>query len=358
MQAWLWAGFVAFVVVMIVLDLKVIGGRHRVMPVKLAVTWTLVCMVLALAFMPVLKYLYDTNLWGIGLSTEEGKPAMTGRSAMLLFFQGWLLEYSLSVDNLFVFAVIFRYFRVPAEIQHRALTWGIIAALILRGVMIGAGAWLFSTFDWMLYVAGAFLIWTAWHMISGKDDDFNPEQHWASRLTRKVFPLEPRFHDDKFFVRLPPPPGAAQGTKGVLAMTPLFLVLVMIEVSDVIFALDSIPAIFGITTDPFLVFTSNVFAILGLRSLYFAIAALMGKFEKLSYALAGILAFIGLKMLLEKPLEHYAHTHIPIWVSLTVILVALTAGIVWSLLSADGKDAAGRAKDSGDGQPPAGPGGA
>jgi tellurite resistance protein TerC len=335
MQAWLWAGFVAFVIVMMVLDLKVVGARYKIVPVKIALAWTGVCVLLALAFTPFLKHIYDTHLWGIGSTSGHDGIAMTGRTAVTLFLEGWLLEYSLSIDNLFVFAVIFRYFRVPAELQHRALAWGIIAALILRGVMIGAGSWLFSNFDWMLYVAGLFLLWTAWNMVMGKNEDFDPEKHWAARLAKKVFPFEPRFHGDKFFVRAPVYDG---GGRGVLSMTPLFLVLIVLNVVDVVFALDSIPAVFGITTDPFLVFTSNVFAILGLRSLYFAIAALMGKFDKLPYALAAILAFIGVKMLCEKPLEHYAQIHLPIWLSLVVIVVALTAGVIWSLASKQGPE--------------------
>ena len=319
MQAWLWIGFVGFVLVMMVLDLYVVGRKDRAVPVKVALAWTGVCVLLALAFTPVLHVIYDRHLWGIGLATASA-DALGGGMAVTLFIQGWLLEYSLSVDNLFVFALIFSHFRVPSARQHRVLAWGIIAALILRGVMIGAGAVLFQRFHWLLYVAGAFLMYAAIGMVRGEEAHFDAERHWAARLTRKVFPLEPRFHGDRFFVRL----GREQG--GRVAMTPLFVVLVVINVVDIVFALDSIPAIFGVTTDPFLVFTSNVFAILGLRSLFFALAGLMQQFQYIKFSLVFILAFIGVKMLLS------GYYPIADEVALAVILAALLVGVAASLL--------------------------
>lgn len=366
MQALLWAGFVAFVIVMMLLDLFVVGKKGEVVPVRKALAWTGVCIALALAFVPVLYWMYDSHVLGMGAAHAD-MPAMGGREAASIFLQGWLLEYALSVDNLFIFAVIFLHFRVEAQHQHRVLAWGIIAALILRGVMIGAGTVLLTRFDWLLPLAGAFLIYTAWGMVSGGDDEFDAEHHWSAKLVRKVWPLEPRFHGDRFFVKVPSRDNAS---KLVRAMTPLFLVLVVVNIVDVVFALDSIPAVFGISTniDPFLVFTSNVFAILGLRSLYFAIAALMGKFDRLKYALAFILAFIGVKMIAENgeaiagvvqatgdriakwdwlvtsvPTLKRAcawmtswdgwHVHIPPWLSFAVIVASLAVGVVASLLA-------------------------
>lgn len=327
-MVWLWVGFIAFVFVMMVLDLKFVGSKDGSVTVKTALLWTGVCIILALGFLPVVYWIYEHHVLHIGTKlAADGtrESVMKGTKAATLFFQGWLLEYSLSVDNLFVFAVIFRHFAIPPRRQHRVLAWGIIAALILRGVMIGAGAWVFGRFHFMLYIAGAFLIWTAIGMIRSKDEEFNVDKNFAARLAKRVFPLVPSLEGDKFFVR-------QHGESGShLAMTPLFLVLVVINVVDVVFALDSIPAIFGVTTDPFLVFTSNVFAILGLRSLYFAIAALMGKFELLKYALAFILAFIGVKMLLEMK---WIGIHISSPVSLGVIVCSLTIGVLASIVHA------------------------
>lgn len=366
MQAFLWAGFLAFVIAMMLIDLYVVGKKGEVVPVRKALAWTGVCIALALAFVPVLYWMYNSHTLGMGAAHAD-KPAMSGREAAAIFVQGWLLEYALSVDNLFIFAVIFLHFRVPAEHQHRVLGWGIIAALILRGIMIGAGTVLLTRFHWLIPLAGVFLIYTGWGMVTGGDDEFDAEHHWSAKIVRKVWPLEPRFHGDKFFVRVP---DRTDPAKMVRAMTPLFLVLVVVNVVDVVFALDSIPAVFGISKniDAFLVFTSNVFAILGLRSLYFAIAALMGKFDRLKYALAFILAFIGVKMILESgeaigavvmklgswitawetlgnavPLLrqiatwmvnwHGWHVHVPAWMSLAVIVLSLATGIVASLLA-------------------------
>jgi tellurite resistance protein TerC len=355
MQAFLWAGFIVFVVAMMLIDLFVVGKRGEVMPVRKALMWTGVCVFAALAFVPVVYWMYDAHVLGMG-AASDAKPEMRGREAAAIFVQGWLLEYALSVDNLFVFAVIFRHFRVPAEHQHRVLTWGIVGALILRGIMIAAGTVLLTRFHWLIPLAGVFLIYTGFMMVAGGDKEFDAEHHWAASLVRRIWPLEPRFHGSHFFVKVP---DRKDATKVVLAMTPLFLTLVLAEATDLIFALDSIPAVFGISKniDAFLVFTSNVFAILGLRSLYFAIAALMGKFDRLKYALAFILGFIGVKMILESGeaiagVVRWAdgrveawfdwgfgitwkgwHIHVPAWLSLGVIVLSLAVGVVASLLA-------------------------
>jgi tellurite resistance protein TerC len=335
----LWAGFVAFVLVMMVLDLKFVGRKKGQVSIKLALAWTGVCVALALAFVPAVYVIYEQHLWGMGVAkaadlmgppTPEGigpGARTTGLTAASWFLQGWLLEYSLSVDNIFVFAVIFRHFQVPDKHQHRVLAWGIIAALVLRGVMIGLGTFLVAQFDWLLYVAALFLLYTAWSMVRGKDEEYDPEKSVMLRTARRLFPITDEFHGDHFFVRqthLKPPRWAA---------TPMLLVLVVLNVVDIVFALDSIPAILGITTDPFIVFTSNVFAILGLRSLYFVLAGMMHKFKYLNVSLAVILAFVGVKMLLHHPIPGLGIGGIEISgpVSLGVIVASLATGVVMSI---------------------------
>jgi tellurite resistance protein TerC len=326
MQLWIWLAFIAFVVVMMVLDIAVVGKKDRPVPFKLAVAWTLVCVALALGFAPVLRWMYDTNLYGLGVPAKAGEAALTGTKAMSLYLQGWMLEYALSVDNLFVFALIFRYFAVPAQSQHRVLVWGIIAAMVLRGVMIFLGAAILKRFEWSYAVFGAFLVYTAFSMIGEKEAVKDFDAHWTSRVARMFLPVHPGYMGSKFFVRVQ---DKATG-KTITAMTTLFLVLLVVEFTDVVFAVDSIPAIFGITNDPFIVFTSNVFAILGLRSLYFAIATMLDRFHRLKYALAFILAFIGVKMILKA----VWHIEVPTNASLILIASSLFVGVVSSLLTA------------------------
>lgn len=326
------AGFIAFVIAMMILDLKVVGRRKSGVSIGLALAWTGVCIVLALAFVPVIYWIYNTGMWGMGRTvpvTPGSEPvvAIDGLSAASYFLQGWLLEYALSVDNIFVFAVIFTHFKVPARHQHRVLAWGIIAALILRGVMIGVGTALVREFHWILYIAALFLLYTAWGMVKGKDEDFDPEKSFMLRVARRFFPVTDEFHGDRFFVHqthTKPPRWAA---------TPMFLVLVVLNLVDVVFALDSVPAVMGITTEPFIVFTSNVFAILGLRSLYFVLAGMMNRFHYLNVSLALILAFVGVKMLIQHPIHAigFPGFEIPAVASLGVIVACLAAGVVLSL---------------------------
>jgi tellurite resistance protein TerC len=240
-----------------------------------------------------------------------------GAQKALEFTTGYLIEYSLSVDNIFVFALLFSYFAVPPKFQHRVLFWGILGALVLRATMIGAGTVLITKFAWIVYVFGAFLVLTGIKMIVKREEEIHPERNPVVKWFKKLMPVTSEFRDDKFFVR----------ENGIRLATPLFVVLLLVEISDVIFAVDSIPAIFAVTTDPFIVYTSNVFAILGLRSLYFALAGVMDKFHYLKIGLGVVLTFVGVKMLL-------AHTawKIDTLVSLGVIVFTLAASVVISLL--------------------------
>src|SRR5512139_3086083 len=295
---WLWVGFNVFILAMLALDLGVFHRKTHVVSLRESLTWTGVWVVLALAF--------NAGVWHFA-----------GAQKALEFTTGYLVEYSLSVDNIFVFALLFSYFGVPPKFQHRVLFWGILGALVMRAIMIGAGAVLIAEFAWIIYVFGAFLILTGIKMIVKREEEIHPERNPVVKWFKKLMPVTGDYREDRFFVR----------ENGVRAATPLFVVLLLVEVSDLIFAVDSIPAIFAVTTDPFIVYTSNVFAILGLRSLYFALAGVMDKFHYLKIGLGVVLAFVGVKMLL-------AHTAwaIDTPVSLGVIVAILAVSIVVSLL--------------------------
>ncbi|MBI4675043.1 MAG: TerC family protein [Chloroflexi bacterium] len=236
----------------------------------------------------------------------------------LEFFTGYLIEKALSVDNIFVFVVIFAYFQVPPKYQHRVLFLGILGALVLRGSLIFLGAALIERFEWIIYVFGAFLVFTAYRLGTQSDEGVHPEKNPIVNLFRRIMPVTPFFHQEKFLARI----------DGVLMATPLLIVLIVVETTDVVFALDSIPAIFAITTDPFIVFTSNVFAILGLRALYFLLAGVMGSFRYLKTGLSFILGFIGVKMLIG-----IVNVHIPIQVSLGVIAFVLVVSVIASIIA-------------------------
>ncbi len=313
MTALIWIGFVTLVLGMLALDLGVFHRRLHVVSVREALTWTSVWVAVSLAFNVCIYFMYGHHWLGIGRDIGHD---LTGHQAALQFFTGYVIELSLSLDNIFVIALIFTYFRVPPIYQHRVLFWGVLGAQIMRGVMIGAGAALISRFEWMIYVFGGLLIATAVKMLIVQQDDLEPNRNPLVRLARRFYPVTSTFEEQRFFTRL----------DGRRAITPLFLVLLVVESSDVLFAVDSIPAIFAITRDPFLVFTSNVCAILGLRSLYFALAGIMHRFRYLKTSLVFVLAFVGVKMILS---HHYA---IPTFASLAVIAGILLVGIAASVV--------------------------
>jgi TerC family integral membrane protein len=295
----LWIGFNVFVLAMLALDLGVFHRQAHVVSPREAAVWSAVWVTLALAF--------GLGVWH-WFGPEKG----------LEFLTGYLIEKSLSVDNIFVFVLIFGYFSVPEQYQHRVLFWGILGALVMRAGFIAAGAALLASFHWILYVFGAFLVLTGIKMALVPDRGLEPDRNPVVRLVRRLVPVSDRYHGQRFFVR----------ANGVLTATPLFLVLVLVETTDLIFAVDSIPAIFAVTEDPFLVYTSNVFAILGLRSLYFLLSGMIRKFRYLKPALAAILIFVGVKMTI---VDLYK---IPVGASLGVVAALLAGAVVASLLRA------------------------
>lgn len=306
---------VLLIVALIAIDLGVFHRKEKehVVGMREALAWSGVWVTMALTFSVAVYYLYGSNWLGF---VDRFHPDLTGGVASSKFLQGYLLELSLSMDNLFVFATILTYFRVPLSQQHRVLVWGILGAIFLRGVMIGAGAALVASFDWIMYVFGALLLYTAWKMLRSGEEEINPERNIFIRAARRVFPTTTELHGSSFFTRI----------NGTVHMTPLFLALILVDIADIMFAIDSIPAIFGVTTDTFIVFTSNMFAIMGLRSMYFALIGLMHRFHYLKPAIVMLLAFIGVKMML--------HHYYPIGdkVSMGVILGTLGAGVAASLL--------------------------
>jgi tellurite resistance protein TerC len=303
---WLWIGFNVFVLALLALDLGVFHRHAHAVTVKEATIWSVVWIALSLLFSGAI-YLY----WDV-LVPES---AYTNSEATLAYLAGYLIEKSLSVDNIFVFALLFSYFAVPAVYQHRVLFWGILGALLMRGALIAVGAALIHQFHWIIYIFGGFLILTGIRMATHNDEEVHPEKNPLLRLFRRIIPVTESYVADKFFVR----------QKGILMATPLFLVLIIVESTDLVFAVDSIPAIFAVTTDPFIVYTSNVFAILGLRSLYFMLAGAMGQFYYLKPALSIVLVFVGVKMVI---VDFYK---IPVAVSLGVIASILTVAVIASL---------------------------
>ncbi len=306
-----WLGFLALIGVVIALDLGVFHREPRTPTLREALGWTGVWVALALAFNVGVFYLYELNPQGWDMDTDQ----LTGRQAALQYLTGYLVEKSLSVDNIFVIAMIFAYFQVPAAYQHRVLFWGILGAVVLRGIMIVGGLALIERFEWLTYLLGALLIYSAAKMMLIRHDNVDVAGSPVIGLVQRYLPVTPDFHGDRFFVPV----------NGVRHATPLFVALVLVEFSDVMFAVDSIPAIFAVTRDPFIVFTSNIFALLGLRSLYFVLAGLMGRFRYLKTSLVFLLGYIGVKMLLVH------HHPIPTHVSLAIIAGILSVGILASL---------------------------
>ena len=310
-----WIGFIACVVVFLALDLGLFHRRAHIVSFREALIWSAVWFTLAMLFASALK-------------------PLRGQKESLEFLTGYLIELSLSMDNVFVIALIFAYFKVPSEHQHRVLFWGILGALVMRGFMIGVGAALIMWLHWLLYVLGAFILYTGVKMLLVKTE-VEPEKNRVIRWVRKVYPVSPHLEGQRFFTHW----------NGSRALTPLALVLLMVETSDLVFALDSIPAIFAVTRDPFIVFTSNVFAILGLRSMYFVLAGAIGYFRYLKVGLSVVLIFIGVKMLLDphegmKPL--WFQVEIPISVSLLAVAAIILGSILLSVTAAYREKRAGR----------------
>ncbi|HLP40753.1 MAG TPA: TerC family protein [Fibrobacteria bacterium] len=314
---WIWIAFNLFILAMLALDLGVFHKKSKALPLREAMGWVITWVTLAAVFNVGLYFLWD-NLFPVS-EYRRGEAA-------LLFLTGYLIELSLSVDNLFVIALIFSSFGVPVAYQHRVLFWGILGALVMRGTMIAGGAALIKEFHWIIYLFGGFLIFTGFKMFFHKEKEFHPEDSFLIRQLKRFLPVTDRYEGEHFFIR----------RAGVLMATPLFMVLVLIEFTDLIFAVDSIPAIFGITTDPFLVYASNVFAILGLRSLYFVLAGFMGVFLYLKPALSAILIFVGTKMLLADVFK------IPPMVSLAVVVSILALAAVLSIAVARMNDNPGK----------------
>ncbi len=318
MTIYLWLGFLAFVVLLLALDLGVLNRKLHVISAREALGWTAFWVGVSLAFNGLVYVMYEHHWLGIGL--HQG-GTLGGKAAALEFFTAYVVEKSLSLDNIFVIALIFAYLGVPGEYQHRVLFWGILGALVMRGSMIAAGLSLMGALSWMTYVFGGVLLVTAAKMLFSRDEGFHPDKNLFVRLMRRVVPVTDGYREHHFWVR----------ESGRFAITPLGLAIVLIESSDVLFAVDSIPAVFAVTRDPFIVFTSNVCAILGLRSLYFALAAIMHRFRHLKMSLVFLLAFVGVKMILA---HHYP---IPTGPSLFMIAGILIVGILASVLSPKGE---------------------
>jgi tellurite resistance protein TerC len=299
---WLWVGFGVFIGGMLAVDLGLVNRKAHVISVREAARWTAIVVSMAALF----------NLWIF---------SVRGADAGLEFLTGYVIELALSVDNIFVFLVIFSYFRVPRQYQHRVLFWGVLGALFMRGAMIAAGWLLLERFSWITYVFGAFLIFTGVRTAVHQDVDIEPESNPFLKLIRRFVPVSSSYEGQRFFVRAP------QGERRRLFATPMLVVLVMVETTDLIFAVDSIPAVFAITRDPFIVFTSNVFAILGLRSMYFLLAGSVDKFHFLKLGMAAVLTFVGLKMVVT-----YFDVHVPIGISLSVVGLILATSVVASLM--------------------------
>jgi tellurite resistance protein TerC len=332
---WYWIAFLALIVALLALDLGVLNRRAHAPTMREALGWSAMWVSVGLAFSGVVYALYEHHLLG----DFEGTIAYTGWEAALTYLTGFVLEESLSIDNLFVMVLIFQNYRVPSTYQHRVLFWGILGALVMRGCMILGGVWLITTFRWVMYLFGAYLLVQGLLQLKPEGNDEESEKRpLLERMIGKVLPvLGGQDTGGRFFVRV----------DGKLHVTPLMVALLSVEVADAVFALDSVPAVLTVSTDSFIVFTSNVFAIMGLRSLYFVIAEMMDRFEHLKYALSVILVFVGLKMILQDWL------HVPIGVSLCIIVGSVVGGVITSLRATRAKpgDGEGPRPDPRPGQP-------
>lgn len=312
---WIWGAFLGFVLFVLTLDLGVFHRKAHVVQMKEALVWSAVWMGFAMAFCALIF-----NQW------HQIRPGSTysNSDAGFAFIAGYLVEWALSVDNLFVFLLVFAYFQLPPQNQHRVLFWGIVGALVFRMIFIALGAVVLERFHWSMILFGAFLVFTGIKMTRTHGNKIDPARNPVIKLFRKLFPVTPEYHGQKFFTRI----------NGRLWATPLFVALLVVEFTDIVFAIDSVPAIFAITSEPFIVFTSNVFAILGLRSLFFALAGLMQMFHYLHYGLAAVLMFVGGKMLygyFEKDVWPEL-PKFPVWLSLVVIIFTIGFAVLVSIL--------------------------
>ena len=323
MIIWAWVGFLGFVGALLALDLGVFNKKAHAPSMKEALLFTGGVMVLAIMFTALVWVGYHNHWLGLGnhLDAVDGR-VNDGRLAAVKFLTGYVIELSLSMDNVFVIALIFQHLRIPTHLQHRVLFWGILGALAMRGAMIGVGAALVARYHWVLYLFGAFLVYTGIRMLLTTGEEDAPGETWVMRRLRRTFPITEDFHGSHFTVKL----------NGRMWLTPLAVALVLVETTDLIFAVDSIPAIFAITADPFLVFTSNVFAILCLRSLYFGLAGLIERFKYLKVSLSVILALVGVKMLTSKWLMQWFGESLNFW------MLGLVAGILLVGAVASGRD--------------------
>lgn len=358
----MWIGFIVFVLLLLALDLGVLNRKAHVIGIREALKWSAFWISLGLLFSVFVYFAYENHWLGIGhvepghildrhaVTAANPTGDLNGWEAMMNYLLGYVIEKSLSVDNIFVIAVIFSYFAVPPIYQHRVLFWGILGALIMRGGMIAIGDVLIKQFSWVLYVFAVFLIFTGLKMLFTEDRESNPGDNFLVKMVKRAWPVSDKFHGEHFFVRAgskasheaATPDGVMESDPAVERMekerpgtwmiTPLFLALLMVEFTDLIFAVDSVPAIFTITTDPFLVFTSNVFAILGLRSLYFALAGLVDKFRYLETALAFVLMMVGVKIFAHDWLKATLGQHYNLYM-LGMVVVILSAGVIASIVA-------------------------
>ena len=337
---YVWLAFVSLLLCLLALDLGVFHRTSRVVTAREGFAWSLVWMTVASGFAFVVFSAYEYNWSGLGLTPDPVERTALhpqgvvndGANAVIKYLTGYVVELSLSVDNMFVIAMLFRFFAVPAALRHRVLFWGILGALAMRGVMIVLGTHLIGRFDWMLPVFGIFLLATGVKMLYLDTNAPEPGQQWIVRLIRRWFPLTPVYHGDRFVVR---------NAAGTLMLTPLAVALVLVEATDLLFAVDSIPAILAVTADPFLVFASNAFAILGLRSLYFGLAGALEAFHYLKYSLAVVLMLIGVKMLAHGWLRGVLGEHFHLYILGAVVLI-LAAGVGASLVRPQAPHAAPR----------------
>jgi len=316
---WLWLGFGAVVIALLAIDLGILNRRPHAIGVREAAGWSALWIAVGLSFSGMIWLVYEHHLFGATTGRDAPHLVGDGGQAVLQYLTGYILEKSLSVDNLFVMAVLFGTFRVQLRYQHRVLFLGILGAIVTRGAMILGGVWLVTRFEWLFYVFGTYLAYAGVRMLL-PIREAELESRWYVRGLRRILPVSSRDHGQRFLVR----------EEGAVKVTMLLIALVAIELTDVVFALDSVPAVLAISTDPFIVLTSNIFAILGLRSLYFLLAHMIERFERLKYSLAAILVVIGVKMLLHE------HVEVPTIASLGIILGLLVAGIVASLVSGGG----------------------